>query len=81
MKGMEQDGHTAMLVGVDGRLLGIVALMAVARGEATETADIALMGDGLDRRIVRRLVYLGGPDAAFLEQVFNPIMPAEMLFS
>ncbi|MBS1663411.1 MAG: heavy metal translocating P-type ATPase [Bacteroidetes bacterium] len=51
MEELERKGNTAMLVALNGRLLGIIALMDVARSEAKETLN-ALQSAGIPKMIM-----------------------------
>ncbi len=67
MEGLEQEGHTAMLVERDGRLLGIIALMDVARSEAKET--LAALGEVG----IRKMIMLTGDNQRVAEAVAGSI--------
>lgn len=67
MEELERQGHTAMLVGQDGQLSGIITLMDVARGEARETLS------RLQEAGIRKMIMLTGDNQQVAEAVAKSI--------
>ncbi len=67
MEELERQGHTAMLVGQDGKLSGIITLMDIARGEARETLS------RLQEAGIRKMIMLTGDNQQVAEAVAKSI--------
>lgn len=67
MEELECQGHTAMLVGQDGKLSGIITLMDIARGEARETLS------RLQEAGIRKMIMLTGDNQQVAEAVAKSI--------